>query len=276
MQADPVTATGADLAAARAGMPAGPLPLRVSEHEAPSIAGARPASAGNVAAIALGLPAGGALYGMVGLCRGAFDPLSLLVCIPVGAGVGGIMGIGAAVNELGHVTTSDEALAAAAARLRLRADPERLGACLRDALVARAAGRLVLAGDGTDGALVAAFRTVGLMSDQASQLNPSDPQLRLLLSVQGGIAPAGQREAVTRQWTWRSEEHRFSDWAAPDGATFERELGLGIGLLTRRILGDVFPQDLPAAPRLSSEEQDAQRVACPPPAGAVTPPAAAP
>jgi hypothetical protein len=258
-------------------MPAAPLALRVAEHEAPAIAAARPASAGNVAAIALGLPAGGALYGMVGLCRGAFDPLSLLVCIPVGAGVGGIIGIGAAVNELGHVTTSDEALAAAAARLRLRVDPERLGACLRDALLARAAGRLVAAGEGTNGALVAGFRTVGLVPEQTTQLNPSDPQLRLLLSVQGGIPPAGERAAATRQWSWRSEEHRFSDWAAPDGATFERELGLGIGLLTRRILGDVFPQSLPAAPRLSSEELDAQRLACPPPAGgAVTPLAAAP
>ncbi|PWS38430.1 hypothetical protein DFH01_03855 [Falsiroseomonas bella] len=275
-QPDPVTSAGADLARVRAGLPAAPLPLRAGLHESPSIAGASPATAGNVAAIALGLPAGGVLYGMVGLCQGVSDPLGLLVCIPIGAGIGGIVGVGAAVTELAHVTTSEEPLAEAAARLRLRAAPERLGACLRDALVARSGGRMVLAADGTEGALVASFNAVGLVSEQSGQLNPSDPQLRLALSVQGELPPAAAGDPAKRRWSWRSEAHRFSDWAAPDGATFERELGLGIGLLTRRILGDVFPQDLPAGPRLSAAEQDAQRLACPPPAGAVTPPAAAP
>jgi hypothetical protein len=193
--------------------------------------------------------------------------------IPIVGVAGLVAGAEIASAAAARARLTEESRAAIQRAMAQRLSPERLGACLRDTLVARSGGRLTGAEITTPGSgprttlgASAAFNVV-----EPGAVNAADPFLKLALTARLAVtnAPAAagaeQREAVAGQWTWVGErQNRYLRWAADDGVPLEPEIGLGIGLLARRILGDLYPELRTPVPR-SEREREQYRAACRPP-----------
>lgn len=215
---------------------------------------------------------GGAGYGavmMFGSCLPS-GPFALL-CVPVGAVVGGTMGLAAgAVDSARSPGTEAEALRRAEVLSR-HLQPERLGNCLRDTLVARSGGRLAAAGAEGPDVLRTALGEIRLAPERESQFNPSNPSLALTVTARAGFGP---QPGVSRSFTWRGTASTYADWAADDGAQIEEQIGIALGLIARRILAEMFGEAAFPLPR-GGGAREALRTTCAPPPAA-PPPAAQP
>lgn len=94
--------------------------------------------------------------------------------------------------------------------------------------------------------------------------NPSNPSLTLSVGVR--TVPSGPRAgAPARVWSWTGPRYSYARWTQDDGALVEQEIGLALGLITRRILADLYGEAEFPLPR-RERDREALRTACPPPA----------
>lgn len=203
--------------------------------------------------------------------------LAVLVCAPVGAVVGGVAGISSGVDRLRQAGYSEADVQAMAEVVVRRLAPPRLAECLRDTLVSRAGGRLVMAAPADPVALEVGIARVSL--------TPASGAREDLLGQTPFVLGIGARSVLREpppdpvprrvpglHADWTSDRQGWFTWAANDAARIEAEIGLAVGVLAQRMLADTFPDAFQPPP---SGRPDALRVTCrppAPPAAPVTPP----
>ncbi|MCU0945094.1 MAG: hypothetical protein MUF65_06970, partial [Rubritepida sp.] len=217
--AGPRAPEGAAVGAVASALPGAPVPLPIGVGPPPEVG--PPAAA----------PGGDPVEGLATATVQAAVGAAIGAALP---GFGGLLSpitgfaISAARDELrrggeARPEGADAGEVAAREALRWRTSPERLALCLQAALIQHAGGRLVAAAPP-----VLAFGVGAALGPGAGARQP------LVLSVVARREGAG----AFGGWRWASvERERPEGWAARDGARLEAEIGLGIGLLARRILG---------------------------------------
>jgi hypothetical protein len=228
------------------------------------------AAAGMTTVATLGAAGYGAVA-MVGVCLPS-GPFALL-CAPIGAVVGGTMGLAAGAIDSSRSPGSEAEALRRAEVLARHLQPERLGNCLRDTLVARSGGRLVAAGAEGPGVLRTALGEIRLAPQGGSQFNPSNPVLALTISARAALGGQDGGADQARSFTWRGQPSDYARWAANDGALLEERIGIALGLISRRILAEMFGEAEFPLPRGSSA-REALRTACQPPPPVAAAPAA--
>jgi hypothetical protein len=230
-----------------------------------------PQTGANVA----GRTAGAAvLYPLAGLLGAGLCGPAAILCAPVFIAVG----IGEAAAEgtrAAQAVRTPEEVAASSVILRQVADPARIGACLRQTLVARSQGRLIPTREAPGGAtLLVALRSVSIEvrhdENKLMRLGDFNPQIVLHVTANATLAPdaAGAADAApaahTVAWRWQAEPRRYYAATAEDGAALQADIETAVGVLAQRILADLYPGTAAPPPVRHGAEVQQFRAACPP------------